>query len=242
MTWLRRIEAALDLLPAPVDVFFRDDDAGWDDAGLYALLDLFDGQGLPVDVAVIPRALGSDLARNLLDRGVALHQHGYAHVSHERAGRSCEFGASRAPADVRADILAGRALLDELLGDALLPIFTPPWNRCSAATGTALQRLGLVLSRDRSALPLDVPGLAELPIDVDWHGRHRGVSLTRQQVADRLADAFRGGGPVGILFHHAAMDADDRREAGRLLSLVARHPSCRAVPMAHLLPGVLRCG
>jgi peptidoglycan/xylan/chitin deacetylase (PgdA/CDA1 family) len=242
MTWLPRIEAALDALPAPVEVFFRDDDAGWDDAGLYALLDRFDEHGLPVDVAVIPRALGSELADHLLKRGAAVHQHGYAHVSHERQGRSCEFGASRAPADMRADIVAGRALLDELLGDALLPIFTPPWNRCSAAAGSVLQRLGLVLSRDRGALPLEVPGLAELPIDVDWHGMRRGVPLTREEVGDRLVGAFAGDGPVGVLFHHAAMDDDDWRDARRLLHLIARHPSCRAVPMSHLLAGVQRCG
>jgi peptidoglycan/xylan/chitin deacetylase (PgdA/CDA1 family) len=242
MTWLRRIETALDVLPAPVDVFFRDDDAGWDDDALYALLDLFDDHGLPVDVAVIPRALGAGLARNLLDRGVALHQHGYAHVSHERTGRSCEFGASRPLADARADIVAGRALLDELLGDALLPIFTPPWNRCSAAAGSALQRLGLVLSRDRGALPLDVPGLVELPIDVDWHGKRRGVPLTREQVADCLVDALQGRGPIGILFHHAAMDDGDWRDGDQLLRLIARHPASRAVSMSQLLAGVPRCG
>jgi peptidoglycan/xylan/chitin deacetylase (PgdA/CDA1 family) len=242
VTWLAPIEAALHAAPAPVEVFFRDDDAGWDDARLYALLDLFDRHALPVDLAVIPRAVSGGLARNLRARGVALHQHGFAHVSHEREGRSCEFGASRRPADIRRDILAGRALLRDLFGDVPLPIFTPPWNRCSAATGAELERLGIVLSRERRAPSLGVPGLAELSIDVDWGAKRRGVRLTRDAVAGRLVDAITGGGPVGILFHHAAMDADERSDADRLLSLVSRHAACRAVPMSHLCPGGVRCG
>ena len=47
-------------MPAPVPVFFRDDDAGWDDTRLFELLDRFAACSLPVDLAVIPMEL--DLA------------------------------------------------------------------------------------------------------------------------------------------------------------------------------------
>ena len=40
-SWLQPVEAALDAAPAPVPVFFRDDDAGWGDERLLALLDAF---------------------------------------------------------------------------------------------------------------------------------------------------------------------------------------------------------
>jgi hypothetical protein len=39
--WLAPLREALDAAPAPVTFFFRDDDAGWRDDRLEALLDVF---------------------------------------------------------------------------------------------------------------------------------------------------------------------------------------------------------
>src|SRR5215216_1787878 len=95
-TWLRPVESALE----SVDVakfFFRDDDAGWGDERLLALLDVFEARGTWVDLAVIPRALDAGLAPELLARErVGLHQHGLVHANHEPEGRrKCEFGPAR---------------------------------------------------------------------------------------------------------------------------------------------------
>ena len=80
MSWLDPVRAALDAAPAPVPVFFRDDDAGWEDDRLFALLDRFAVAGLPMDVAVIPAALHGELVDELGARArageVHLHQHG----------------------------------------------------------------------------------------------------------------------------------------------------------------------
>ena len=85
--WPHAVRTALDEAPAPVELFFRDDDAGWGDERLLELLDLFAALGLPVDLAVIPAALDAGLAAELRARGIALavglHQHGYAHANHE---------------------------------------------------------------------------------------------------------------------------------------------------------------
>jgi peptidoglycan/xylan/chitin deacetylase (PgdA/CDA1 family) len=212
--WLDSILRALDDTPAPVTFFLRDDDAGWEDDRLRALLDLVAGHGLPIDLAVIPTAAGPRLAHALLERRargepIGLHQHGFAHRDHETPpGRRCEFGPSRSRARQRADLAAGAERLRDLLGDAVDPLFTPPWNRCTRVTGECLVELGFTaLSRDATAAPLEVPGLAELPVAVDWLRRRRGVALSRAQVADRLADAIVAGGPVGVMLHHAVMDA-----------------------------------
>ena len=214
-SWLQPVEEALDAAREPVRVFFRDDDAGWDDARLLALLDVFASHELPVDLAVIPLELDAGLARELAARPkVGLHQHGLAHANHERAGRKCEFGAARGLEAQRRDIEAGRARLADLLGDRVDPIFTPPWNRCTADTGAALAELGFrVLSRESRAEPLGVPGLLELPIHVDW------VRLPPLELGARIAAAIRAGGPVGLMFHHAVME--DLRPLSDLLSLLA---------------------
>jgi len=63
--WLEPVRDALDNAGAPVPVFIRDDDAGWDDERLIGLLDLLAGLELPVDLAAIPTEVGRALAREI---------------------------------------------------------------------------------------------------------------------------------------------------------------------------------
>ena len=227
-SWLQPVEEALDAAREPVRVFFRDDDAGWDDTRLLALLDVFTSHDLPVDLAVIPAELHEALARELLARpGVGLHQHGLAHANHEREGRKWEFGPSRGLEAQRRDIEAGRARLADLLGDRVDPIFAPPWNRCTPDTGTALAELGFrVLSRESRAEPLRVPGLFELPIHIDW------VRLSWLELGARIARAIQSGGPVGLMCHHAVME--DMGPMSELLGLFAGHERVRPERMIEL--------
>jgi hypothetical protein len=225
--WLDPVRAALDAASERVEVFFRDDDAGWDDARLLALLDRFAAHELPLDLAVIPAALGPSLAPRLRERSASqrlrVHQHGYTHRDHEPEGRKHEFGPSRTPEQQRADIAAGRARLHDLLGDLPQPIFTPPWNRCTVATGHALTDLGFrILSREAKATPLRLAGLAEVPIHVDW---------VKPDRAQRLAAAFSDQGRAGVMFHHAVMDAEELGRADELLALLATHPHVAARPI-----------
>jgi len=232
--WLEPLRAALDASPATF--FFRDDDAGWRDDRLRRLLDVFDRHAAPIDLAVIPCALGAELAAELRSRGelVGVHQHGFAHVDHERAGRKCEFGASRDEAQQRGDIERGRVLLADALGDTVDPIFTPPWNRCTDATARALAATGFrVLSRESRAAELDAAGLHELPVHVDWFAHRNRVRLTRDELGRRLAAAATGGGPVGVMLHHAITDTSERAGVDQLLAVLARR--ARLVNMAALV-------
>ena len=225
--WLDPVAAALDAAPQPVPVFFRDDDAGWSDDRLCGLLDRFSAHELPVDIAAIPQALGPGMARELVARGVAVHQHGLAHVNHEPEGRKHEFGPSRSRDAQRRDIEAGRELLAERLDGAVDPIFTPPWNRCTRDTGLCLAELGFsVLSRESRAEPLGVQGLRELPVSLDF------VRLEPDELARRFAAARP---PVGVMFHHAEMDDSAMARAGELLALLAGHGRVVARPMMALV-------
>jgi len=233
MGWLDPVQDALDGATAPVRVFFRDDDAGWRDDRLLALLDVFEENALPVDLAVIPSALSAPLARELANRAgphIGLHQHGFTHRNHEPDGRKFEFGPAR-PARIQLeDIAAGARRLEDLLGDAVDPFFTPPWNRCTTATGEALRSLGFrVLSREARAVPLRIGGLEELPVHADWCRVRDGARATPEQIAALIESAVRlpGDRPRGVMFHHAVMDRRDRERAGELLALLAAHPRAR---------------
>jgi peptidoglycan/xylan/chitin deacetylase (PgdA/CDA1 family) len=237
-SWLDPLRRALDEAESPAEFFFRDDDAGWRDDRLFALLDLFAAHGAPIDLAVIPSALTQGLAAALLGRAgrspgrVEVHQHGFAHVNHETEGRKCEFGPSRAKDRQRRDIAAGRDRLRDMLGPSARPVFTPPWNRCTAATGECLVELGFrALSRDATAGPLGVPGLAEVPVRVDWFKKRKGARLGREAWGALLADEVRGGGRVGVMLHHAEMDEGELEALGELLAAIGGDGRAALRPM-----------
>jgi hypothetical protein len=233
----------LDALPVTVPVFIRDDDAGWEDARLLALLDVTQRAGVAVDLAAIPAAMGAPLAAELRARIdaapglVAVHQHGLVHANHEPEGRKSEFGAARSAAAQSEDVQQGRALLAGWLGARLQPWFTPPWNRCSAITPGLLAAAGFrALSRDRGARPAQA-GLAELPVDIDWSRQWRegaAVALACafvQAVRARAAD----GAPLGLMLHHGVMAPEELQCLADLLAAASRHPRLRWLAMRELL-------
>jgi hypothetical protein len=228
--WLEPLRRELEAAAGPRTFCFRDDDAGWAGERLFRLLDLFAYYSVPLDLAVIPAALDGVLAARLRGRAerglLAFHQHGFAHANHERSGRPCEFGPTRLAHEQRRDIAAGAELLAELLGETE-PIFTPPWNRCTETTGHCLLDLGFrALARDSTAPPLGLDGLQELQVHVDW---------SRTGTGERLADASRSPGPVGVMLHHELIDSSERRRLERLLALLASHENAHCVPLSSLL-------
>lgn len=238
---LDRVQQSLDGAHRSVDFFFRDDDVGWGGDRLWKLLDIFAGLGLPVDLAVIPEELTENEARDLLAHAtrspqpIRFHQHGFAHVNHELTGRKYEFGQSRSRSAQEQDITKGRMRLRGLLGPAVDPIFTPPWNRCTDVTGHCLTELGFkVLSRESRAAPLEIGGLVELPITVDWFAHHKGVRLSPAEFGALMATAIHDAKPVGLMFHHAVMDAAERAAARELLALITQHPMASPSSMAVL--------
>ncbi len=237
------MHAALDALRAPIDVFIRDDDAGWNDAQLLALIDLTARCAVPIDLAVIPHVIGRGLARELRKRRAAapgvvgLHQHGSSHLNHESEGRKCEFGASRSVVAQRDDLARGQAQLREHFGELLDPIFTPPWNRCSEATPALLAELGFVaLSRDRGARPAQ-HALQEIAVDVDWsrHWREGGADAVVAAVTSGLRERAGDGAALGLMLHHAVMHADERALLSDVLALMSTHPHVRWRAMRELL-------
>ena len=239
--WLMPVCQTLERLVQPANLFFRDDDCGWSDDRLLLLLDIFADFGFPVDLAAIPTALNSAFAQKLSRRMAAhperlrIHQHGYAHLNHEPTGKKCEFGSARDYISQRSDIESGQRRLAELLGAEPDPIFTPPWNRCTAVTARCLAELGFqVLSRDSHAVPIECSALRELPIAVDWFDQQKKVRLDRMEWGKLLAARLQSEASIGIMLHHAVMDAEEMQALAQLLSLLARHPNAKCHTMRAL--------
>lgn len=247
---LNALRSALNAAPSPVVFFLRDDDAGWDDTRLFSLLDCTERAGVPIDLAVIPQACNNAWAHALCARidasagGIGVHQHGFAHANHETVGRKCEFGGARSLDAQRHDLCQGRERLHDCFGARLDPIFTPPWNRCSPATPALLAELGYrALSRDCTAPAQSM--LPEWPVAVDWCKQRRRAAQQGDDVLDRigfeLARRIVAGHPIGLMLHHADMDACDLRGLDTLLAASASHPRARWLPMSDLSSACMPC-
>jgi hypothetical protein len=236
-SWLDPVVSALDRRPAPVEIFVRDDDGGWEDGRLLALLDLFAEERFPIDVAAIPAATGEALAAELSRRmaflPLGIHQHGFTHLNHEPEGRACEFGRARPIESQHSDIRLGRQMLLDQFGAHLDPIFTPPWNRCTVVTALCLRDIGIrAISRDVTAGWLRLDGLVECPIGVDWFARRGGQRLSRAAWAEVFAGAIDGAaGPLGVMLHHAVMGSDELRAWSGVLRVLAGHSNASGMLM-----------
>src|SRR3546814_10792356 len=97
------------------------------------LLDLQRATGAPLTLAVVPEGATAGLAAVLSGAtGIAAAQHGASHRNFAPAGaKKSEFPPGR-PAEECLDALAAwRRKLAALLGERLLPLLVPPWNRCA---------------------------------------------------------------------------------------------------------------
>jgi peptidoglycan/xylan/chitin deacetylase (PgdA/CDA1 family) len=230
--WLDPVRQVLDQRHSQVQCYFRDDDAGWDDPGLFDLLDLFRQYVVPIDLAVIPTCLSNDLTDQLLMRidkqgqQIGLHQHGYKHTNHQTEGRKCEFGDSREADQQFSDIVIGQQILKDAFSDYLQPVFTPPWNRCTQSTVDLLESLGFVaLSRDSSASPLQINQLKEIPVHIDWFCKRKGVRVDFNHIGLQMAEHIQQHNTLGIMLHHQITDAEERNVLAELLNLLTRHES-----------------
>lgn len=229
-----------------VRLWLRDDDAVAPSPALERLSDLAERFAAPVLLAIIPLLAEPALATAL--RGMPLLrpcQHGAIHRNHAPAGsKKSEFGTERSAADVDADIARGRQRLHDLLGDAVLPVFVPPWNRIARSHAARLDILGfagLSCFRDYRPGPEGGPRLLNTHVDIiDWHGGRIGrpaagiltelTTLLTQRRQDESGDS-----ELGLLLHHRDHDETAWSVLSEILAATAVHPAVRIIDPGQLV-------
>ncbi|WP_038363730.1 polysaccharide deacetylase family protein [Bosea sp. UNC402CLCol] len=215
-------------------LWLRDDDAVGPSAALDRLATCAERFHVPVLLAVIPMLAETALAGSLRDSPALLPcQHGCWHRNHAPAGaKKSEFGPDRAPEAVDTEIVKASLRLRDVLGEAILPVFVPPWNRIDPGHAARLPALGftaLSCFRDHRNGPDGGPQLLNTHIDVmDWHGGRIGrnpAGLIAEIVGLLIEWRGRPQGPdtLGLLLHHRDHDETAWAFLSDLLALADSH-------------------
>lgn len=209
-----------------VQIIFRADDIAEVDERFCLLMGLFLHHRVPLCLAVVPDWLTRRRWEKMQqfdtnDRLWCWHQHGFAHVNHQKTGKKCEFADNRGEKALFNDIRQGREHLSTLLGNSFYPVFTPPWNRCGQITLTILQDLGFSgVSRYHQAKPQPPGGLQDIAMHIDLHtGR---ASDQEQGWKKVVSDCSRAAatGTIGIMIHHQRMNPAAFQFLDNLLLLI----------------------
>jgi hypothetical protein len=245
MTGWREFEASLDAIAArgeAIRLWWRDDDAGRDEAALDRLLELAARRDLPLALAVVPRWLEPPVEALIAASAQAtVLQHGFAHANHAPPGaKAIELG-ERAPGVVGAELREGYGVLADAFGVAFLAVLVPPWNRIEASLIEHLTACGFrgLSTFGRRHGREATPGLAQVNAHldpIDWHGGRLFVG--EAAALGQLAAALDPDEPIGILSHHLAMDEPGWRFLERLLEVLAGHPATRLCPARELFESV----
>lgn len=200
-------------------LWWRDDDTTEPTPALDQLSSIADRVGLPVHLAIIPAFVHGALAEVIADRPLIPIVHGWSHHNHATEGqKKAEYPASRSLAEMTDEVRKSLNTMTNLFGDALRPMFVPPWNRIAPELIAELPGLGytaLSTFTPRSEANA-APGLSRINTHLDPIAWHDGRSLINPdtliaQVARQLADRRNGAAdnnePYGILTHHLVHDA-----------------------------------
>lgn len=218
----------------PLGFWWRDDDAVAHTPELDRLLALSRRYGAGLALAAVPQGLTPSLAPRLAEEELAFALvHGSRHTNYAPPGeKKAEFGDHR-PLDAMARE-TGEALKTARisLGEKLLPVFVPPWNRVSPGLMPLLPHQGyLALSTfadRRMAHP--APGLIQINTHVDpidWHGSRsvlepaQILAVLTTAISDRVTGAADKNEPIGILTHHLVHDEAIWAFCERLLAYFA---------------------
>ncbi|MAY87840.1 MAG: polysaccharide deacetylase [Pseudooceanicola sp.] len=221
-----------------IPIWWRDDDAIAATAPLDRLIGLSESYGLPLHLAVIPATAQPDLAHRLSAApSVVPVVHGWAHRAHTPSTeKRAEFAASRPLPDRLMDAREGLTRLRQLLGgEAVAPMFVPPWNRIGRDLAPGLADMGyrfLSTYGPRATEPA-APGLITVNthLDViDWRGT-RSLVPPEQLIAGLVAalKSRREGRTdtaelLGLLTHHLVHDTPIWEFTERLIDRLMQGP------------------
>lgn len=240
----RCVDSALDNRERRVcKVFFRADDVAAPSDTFARLMDLFIRHGAPLSLGVVPAWLSTprwQYLKKFKPQGSSLfcwHQHGWRHKNHEREGKKQEFGPIRTELQIKSDLIRGRRRLEDQMGDAFYPVFSPPWNRCGLSTLLLLEELGYcAVSRSKGSHPPSSEQLPDFQVNVDLHTRKEQTPGECWEGLFKDLKSALTSPLCGIMIHHQRMNKLAFEFLEVLLELFSQYKTISLVHFRDLAP------
>ncbi|MBL4768962.1 MAG: polysaccharide deacetylase family protein [Rhodobacteraceae bacterium] len=229
--------AAWDQASLTLPLWWRDDDAVEATPALDQLSEMAGRLGVPVHLAIIPAYVQKSLVTAIAARPLSPMVHGWSHHNHAPEGQKRSEYPDRRPLEERVDeVTESLAILTGLFGDALCPVFVPPWNRITPDLVAELPAIGFTglstfTPRDSATA---APGLTRINTHLDpiaWQDRKSLIdpdmliSQVARQLADRRTGVADNAEPYGILTHHLVHDSGIWAFTEQLISRLMRGPA-----------------
>jgi hypothetical protein len=196
-------------------LFFRADDVGAGGRAFEVLCELFRHHGVPLNMAVVPAWLSRTRIDQLFGTTPpgepywSWHQHGWRHVNWQRKGKKSEFGQERPFEKQWKDIWKRKKKMVSVFGDRFTPVFTPPWNRLSAATVKILHELGFQAASLTDPFPKSCKTphhLKNFRVRLDLHTRKaKDGAADYRTLLDEISALADKREPWGMMIHHQKM-------------------------------------
>ncbi|WP_027179486.1 polysaccharide deacetylase family protein [Maridesulfovibrio bastinii] len=239
--WITDIEKVIP--DTGTDVFFRADDIGYPGRQFSAMINVFKKHNIPLALAVVPCWLNDARTEKILaELGPqyslwCLHLHGYRHMNTEPEGKKFEFGSSLDKQTILKRLAAGKNKLENNFKDKFVPIFTPPWNRCSLATMESLLELGFTaISRSTNVKPTPPEKLLDLPVNIDLHTRKEdSPEESLRELLKQMSEALMSG-QSGFMLHHQRMNEKAFFFIDQLLPMLASVKNVRIKTLDSFCP------
>ncbi len=195
-----------------MQLFFRNDDLGWNKPEFDRLLNLFIQTNQKLNAAAIPSVCAEAYSESFFDNAkdyLQVHAHGYAHLDYETQGKKCEFGLSRNIESVQEDLKRSFQITSKHFSKIFYPAFTPPWNRMAMEYIPLLKEVGFkALSRDGHSKIKD-SGLEEINVNIDLHTQKKPIKYTVSSLWEEVQKQAKIDPQVGIMLHHKHMTESD---------------------------------
>jgi hypothetical protein len=195
-----------------VQLYFRDDDFGWEMERFTRLACVFADQGHKLNAAAIPQLTTAAAIESgvpgYASASVQFVVHGFSHSNHEPAGKKSEFGPSRNAKDVERELAEGIERVGSAAGN-FFPCFVPPWNSIDARFLPSLADAGYrMLSRFEKSGNVRGP-VPERSVSLDLHTRKDGSRLSPEAILAAINEARKHESTLGVMLHHNRMEESD---------------------------------